>query len=197
MRSCPVSGIMVEQFVVDGPHARLYDAHNQSWVKLMNWQHGTMYLFFGIAGIALVVSTASKMVPVGVDRLALSIALFVEGKSWKKFGVVWGRSRPASRNFWSGSNAPGERAQCSCFVTPGFLFYYHVHSRPPLDAHIHSLLLVAVFSGSASTMMEVFMRDRFILEMLKAVLFILQGSWFYQVIHVIVIRFSMVAQFFF
>ncbi|XP_051902750.1 transmembrane protein 45B [Hippocampus zosterae] len=134
-------GIMVEQFVVDGPHARLYDAHNHSWVKLMNWQHATMYLFFGISGIALVVSTVSKMVPVGVDRLALSLALFVEG----------------------------------------FLFYYHVHSRPPLDAHIHSLLLVAVFSGSASTMLEVFMRDRFILEMLKAVLFILQGSWFYQI----------------
>lgn len=65
---------------------------------------------------------------------------------------------------------------------PGFLFYYHVHSRPPLDAHIHSLLLVAVFSGSASTMLEVFKRDHIILELLRASLFILQGSWFYQVI---------------
>ncbi|XP_077360746.1 transmembrane protein 45B [Festucalex cinctus] len=134
-------GIMVEQFVVDGPHARLYDVQNNSWVKLMNWQHTTMYLFFGISGFALVVSTVSKLVPVGVDRFALSLALFVEG----------------------------------------FLFYYHVHSRPPLDAHIHSLLLVAVFSGSACTMMEVFMRDHIILEMLKACLFILQGSWFYQI----------------
>ncbi|XP_077449276.1 transmembrane protein 45B [Stigmatopora argus] len=134
-------GIMVEQFVVDGPHARLYDAENNAWVKLMNWQHSTMYLFFGISGIALVLSTFSKLVPVGVDRFALSLALFVEG----------------------------------------FLFYYHVHSRPPLDAHIHTLLLVAVFSGSASTMMEVFVRDHFILELLKAFLFILQGSWFYQI----------------
>lgn len=134
-------GIMVEQFVVDGPHAHLYDKENDSWVKLMNWQHSTMYLFFLISGIALVASTASKMLPVGVDRLALSLALFVEG----------------------------------------FLFYYHVHSRPPLDAHIHSLLLVAVFSGSASTMLEVFIRDNIILEMLRACLFILQGSWFYQI----------------
>jgi len=78
---CPVPGIMVEQFVVDGPHAHLYDAENKSWVKLMNWQHGTMYLFFGISGAALVASTASKLVPVGLDRLALSSALFVEGKS--------------------------------------------------------------------------------------------------------------------
>ncbi|XP_037125030.1 transmembrane protein 45B [Syngnathus acus] len=134
-------GIMVEQFVVDGPHARLYDTDNHSWVKLMNWQHSTMYLFFGISGIALVLSTLCKLVPLGVDRLTLSLALFVEG----------------------------------------FLFYYHVHSRPPLDAHIHSLLLVAVFSGSASIMMEVFLRDNIILEMLKACFFILQGSWFYQI----------------
>ncbi|XP_053187854.1 transmembrane protein 45B [Scomber japonicus] len=134
-------GIMVEQFVVDGPHAHLYDTENKSWVKLMNWQHGTMYLFFGISGIALVASTASKMVPVGVDRLALSLALFVEG----------------------------------------FLFYFHVHNRPALDAHIHTLLLVAVFGGSASTMLEVFMRDHIVLELLRACLFILQGSWFYQI----------------
>lgn len=65
---------------------------------------------------------------------------------------------------------------------PGFLFYYHVHSRPPLDAHIHTLLLVAVFGGSASTMLEVFIRDNIILELFKGCMFILQGSWFYQVI---------------
>lgn len=64
---------------------------------------------------------------------------------------------------------------------PGFLFYYHVHSRPHLDAHIHSLLLVAVFGGSACSMLEVFIRDNVILELLGACLFILQGSWFYQV----------------
>ncbi|XP_059206913.1 transmembrane protein 45B isoform X2 [Centropristis striata] len=133
-------GIMVEQFVVDGPHAHLYNNTTNSWVKLMNWQHGTMYLFFGIAGIALVANT-TKLVPAGVDRLALSLALFVEG----------------------------------------FLFYYHVHMRPPVDAHIHSLLLVAVFSGSASTMLEVFIRDNIILELFGACMFILQGSWFYQI----------------
>lgn len=62
-----------------GPHAHLYDTEHNSWVKLMNWQHSTMYLFFGIYGIVLLVSTASRLVPVGVDRLALSVALFVEG----------------------------------------------------------------------------------------------------------------------
>lgn len=132
-------GIMVEQFVVDGPHAQLYD--KDSWVKLMNWQHSTMYLFFGISGIALILSTKFLLVPSGVGRLALSLALFVEG----------------------------------------FLFYYHVHNRLLLDAHIHSLLLVAVFGGSASIMLEVFIRDNIILELFGACMFILQGSWFYQI----------------
>lgn len=64
---------------------------------------------------------------------------------------------------------------------PGFLFYYHVHSRPALDAHIHTLLLVAVFSGSAGAMLEVFIRNNFILELFGSCMFILQGTWFYQV----------------
>ncbi|KAK5858400.1 hypothetical protein PBY51_002543 [Eleginops maclovinus] len=134
-------GIMIEQFVVDGPHAHLYDTEHHSWVKLMNWQHGTMYLFFGICGIAIVARNSSKLVPVGVDHLFLSLALFVEG----------------------------------------FLFYYHVHMRPPLDAHIHTLLLVAVFGGSASVMVEVFIKDNIVLELFGACMFILQGSWFYQI----------------
>lgn len=71
---------MVEQFVVDGPHARLYNREASSWVKLMNWQHSTMYLFFGISGVALIACTLSKKVPTGVDRLTISMALFVEGK---------------------------------------------------------------------------------------------------------------------
>lgn len=65
---------------------------------------------------------------------------------------------------------------------PGFLFYYHVHNRPMLDAHIHSMLLAAVFSGSASVMLQVFVRDNFILELFGGCMFILQGTWFYQVI---------------
>lgn len=71
---------MVEQFVASGPHTHLYDREHNSWVKLMNWQHSTMYLFFGIYGAVLLVSTASRLVPVGLDRLTLSMALFVEGE---------------------------------------------------------------------------------------------------------------------
>lgn len=64
---------------------------------------------------------------------------------------------------------------------PGFLFYFHVHNRPALDQHIHSLLLVAVFGGAASTMLEAFLRDNVLLEVFRSSLAILQGTWFYQV----------------
>lgn len=53
--------------------------------------------------------------------------------------------------------------------------------RPILDSHIHTLLLVAVFAGSASIMLEVFIKDNIILELFGGCMFILQGSWFYQV----------------
>ncbi|KAJ7996691.1 hypothetical protein DPEC_G00239650 [Dallia pectoralis] len=134
-------GIMAEQFVPDGPHAHLYNRDTTSWVKLMNWQHSTMYLFFGIAGIVKVLTMLPLPVPAGLDRLSLSLAFFIEG----------------------------------------FLFYFHVHMRPALDTHIHSLLLVAVFGSAASTLLEVFMRNNIVLELLRTILTILQGTWFFQI----------------
>ncbi|KAF6728896.1 Transmembrane protein 45B [Oryzias melastigma] len=145
---------MVEQFVVDGPHAHLYNKESKSWVKLMNWQHSSMYLFFGISGIAMLLRTSSKLVPARIDRAALSLALFVEGESPKLFLLYWSHECVFK-------HSP---------VPAGFLFYFHVHARPPLDAHIHSLLLFPVFAG-----------DNILLELSGACLFILQGSWFYQI----------------
>lgn len=64
----------------------------------------------------------------------------------------------------------------------GFLFYYHVHNRPPLDQHIHSLLLCAVFGGALSIFLEVILRDNIVLELFRTSLVLLQGTWFWQVI---------------
>lgn len=75
--------------MVDGPHAHLYNKESKSWVKLMNWQHSSMYLFFGISGIAMLLRTSSKLVPARIDRAALSLALFVEGESPKLFLLYW------------------------------------------------------------------------------------------------------------
>ncbi|XP_043937030.1 transmembrane protein 45B isoform X2 [Protopterus annectens] len=134
-------GILAEQFVPDGPHMRLFDYESQSWVHLMNWQHSTMYLFYGLSGVADILTYCPLKLPVGLDRLMLSVAVFVEG----------------------------------------FLFYYHVHDRPPLDAHIHSLLLFAVFGAALSVALEILKRDNIILELIRTSLTILQGTWFWQI----------------
>ncbi|POI26953.1 hypothetical protein CIB84_009297, partial [Bambusicola thoracicus] len=134
-------GMLAEQFVPDGPHLYLYSGEKRDWVKLMNWQHTTMYLFYGLSGVVDIFTYVCPMVPRGLDRLMLSIAVFVEG----------------------------------C------LFYYHVLHRPMLDQHIHSLLLIAIFAGACSTVLEVFLRDNIVLEMFRAGVTIVQGTWFWQV----------------
>uniref|UniRef100_H0X3A4 Transmembrane protein 45B n=2 Tax=Otolemur garnettii TaxID=30611 RepID=H0X3A4_OTOGA len=132
-------GILGEQFVPDGPHLHLYHAHG--WVKLMNWQHSTMYLFFAVSGITDMVTYLLNHVPLGVDRLVMAMAVFAEG----------------------------------------FLFYFHVHNRPPLDHHIHFLLVLALFLGGVSIFLEVFFRDNTVLELFRTSLIILQGTWFWQI----------------
>ncbi|KFU93546.1 Transmembrane protein 45B, partial [Chaetura pelagica] len=135
-------GMLAEQFVPDGPHLYLYTGESRAWVKLMNWQHSTMYLFFGLAGVLEVLSCLCPgAAPRGLERLALALALLVEG----------------------------------C------LFYYHVLHRPMLDQHIHTLLLIAIFSGACSTLLEVFLWDNIVLELFRAGVTILQGTWFWQI----------------
>lgn len=66
-------------------------------------------------------------------------------------------------------------------VLAGCLFYYHVLHRPMLDQHIHSLLLITIFAGAGSILLEVFLRDNIVLEMFRAHITIVQGTWFWQV----------------
>lgn len=135
----PVIGILAEQFVPDGPHLHLYS--DNQWIKLMNWQHTTMYLFFAVSGFTDMLTYLFSHVPLGLDRLVMAVATFNEG----------------------------------------FLFYHHVHNRPPLDQYIHSLLLCAVFGGALSIFVEVILRDNIVLELFRTTLTILQGTWFWQI----------------
>lgn len=50
-----------------------------------------------------------------------------------------------------------------------------------LDVHVHMLLLYAVFGGALVCLLEVFHRGNVLLELLRAALSLLQGSWFWQV----------------
>ena len=84
------SGMMAEQFVPDGPHMRLYDRDVQAWDHLMNWQHTTMYLFFMLSGLADILTYGTRLGPPALDRLMLSIAVFVEGQLVTYNGSVIG-----------------------------------------------------------------------------------------------------------
>ncbi|KAG9348917.1 hypothetical protein JZ751_029234 [Albula glossodonta] len=79
MLSFSMIGMMAEQFVADGPQLRLYDYAEQHWDRLMNWQHATMYLFFGLAGATSLAVHTTGAAPLALDRLLLAIAFFTEG----------------------------------------------------------------------------------------------------------------------
>lgn len=73
--------MLAEQFVADGPKLQLYDSAEKHWDHLMNWQHATMYLFFGLAGTVSLIIHTTEAAPLALDRLMLAIAFFNEGKN--------------------------------------------------------------------------------------------------------------------
>lgn len=74
------TGMVAEQFVADGPRLHLYDFTEKHWKYLHNWQHATMYLFFGLAAIVSLIVHATEAAPLALDRLMLGIAFFNEGE---------------------------------------------------------------------------------------------------------------------
>lgn len=72
--------MLAEQFAAGGPRFRLYDAAGKHWELLMNWQHATMYLFFGLAAAASLVIHTTDAAPLALDRLVLAVAFFNEGE---------------------------------------------------------------------------------------------------------------------
>ncbi|XP_029004789.1 transmembrane protein 45A [Betta splendens] len=72
-------GMLAEQFAAGGPRLHLYDFAEKHWEQLHNWQHATMYLFFGLAGMVSLVIHATETAPLALDRLMLALAFFNEG----------------------------------------------------------------------------------------------------------------------
>lgn len=98
--------------------------------------------------------------------------------------LIWDKYRGKNSNNWEKLIFLTRNKQvsdgCHWFAT-GFLFYFHVHNRPPLDQHIHSLLLFGLFGATISISLEVIFRDNIVLELFRTSLLILQGTWFWQV----------------
>lgn len=79
--------MLAEQFAAGGPKFQLYDDGEKHWHFLMNWQHTTMYLFFGLAGTVSLVIHTTEAAPLALDRLMLAIAFFNEGKKKHVFKI--------------------------------------------------------------------------------------------------------------
>ncbi|KAJ8350698.1 hypothetical protein SKAU_G00258280 [Synaphobranchus kaupii] len=121
--SFSVIGTLAEQFA--GPWLHLYDYAEHRWDHLMNWQHATMYLFFGLAGGVSLTVHATGSAPLALDRMLLAVAFFTEdGISYNTMSpsLHWGigvyLTRGKTAPYWptnttSSSNLVFPRAQYS------------------------------------------------------------------------------------
>ncbi|NXA39001.1 TM45B protein, partial [Eudromia elegans] len=135
-----LTGILAEQLAPAGPHLLLYSPETHRWADLSPWHYTTVYLFFLLSGVVDVLSHSPLKLPLGLDRLALAVALLVEG----------------------------------------LLFSSHDSSEAALDGHLRGLLAIGILAGALCALLEVFIRDHFVLELLRTSSFLLQGSWFWQ-----------------
>ena len=90
---CRHPGMLAEQFAAQGPRLHLYDYAEKHWECLMNWQHATMYLFFGLAAAMSLVVHGTGAAPVALDRMMLALAFFTEGEAYFFRG---GREEPSA-----------------------------------------------------------------------------------------------------
>ncbi|KAK7889087.1 hypothetical protein WMY93_024647 [Mugilogobius chulae] len=74
-----IVGILAEQFAANGPKLQLYDVSENHWKDMANWQHSTMYMFFGLAGAVSLIVHTTAAAPLPLDRLMLCLAFFNEG----------------------------------------------------------------------------------------------------------------------
>ncbi|XP_058411500.1 transmembrane protein 45A [Diceros bicornis minor] len=73
-----LTGMLGEQFVLEGPHLALYDHKEGQWVQLLSWHHFTMYFFFGLLGVMNILCFTITSLPTSLTKLMLSNAFFVE-----------------------------------------------------------------------------------------------------------------------
>ena len=62
-----------------------------------------------------------------------------------------------------------------------FVFYNHIHGREMLDIFVHKLLVLVIFSTGLVALLELFIQANITVELLRTSLFLLHGSWFWQV----------------
>ncbi|XP_001365675.1 transmembrane protein 45B [Monodelphis domestica] len=74
-----IIGMLAEQFTPEGDGPKLHLYNDQDWIKLMNWQHTTMYLMYGLSGLMDMLTILFPDVPLGLDRLVMALSAITEG----------------------------------------------------------------------------------------------------------------------
>jgi hypothetical protein len=66
------------------------------------------------------------------------------------------------------------------FTVEGFLFAFHLHSRAPLDIHLHVLLVYAILGCVISCCLEFYKPEQILFTYARILFTMLQGTWFWQ-----------------
>lgn len=63
----------------------------------------------------------------------------------------------------------------------GFLFFWHVHGREPVDVFLHKLLVFAIFMAFCATFAEMRLPYSITASLARPFFFFLKGTWFWQI----------------
>lgn len=63
----------------------------------------------------------------------------------------------------------------------GFLFFWHVHGRAPVDVSLHKLLVFAIFMAFCATFAEMSLPYSITASLARPFFFFLKGTWFWQI----------------
>ncbi|XP_060106877.1 transmembrane protein 45B-like [Heteronotia binoei] len=158
------------------------DNQASRWIQCMDIAEGTAKAFFALGGIL-----AEQFVPNGPH-----LSLYDEGtQSWVHLTnwqymtmyLFYGLSGVVDILSYTPLKLPvglDRLLVALALFAEGFLFYFHDYQGAILTEHLYSLLSVAIFGAALGALLEAFLRDHTLLELLRASLFILQGSWFWQ-----------------
>ena len=82
---------------------------------------------------------------------------------------------------WGRNSSVIEKDKLFFLPLTAFVFYNHIHGREMLDIFVHKLLVLVIFSTGLVAFLELFIQANITVELLRTSLFLLQGSWFWQV----------------
>lgn len=161
-RCCPLDGRNYEAWVkvtccLVGFTGEFITGFDSSWtfVNYGNSQHMAMFLFFAMNGLTEVIMYRDE----SRTRLAKGSRTY--------------HRLPPGTDYLS--------VLVAVFVE-GLLFAFHLHGRSALDIHVHQLLIITIGATFLSVANEWKHRNNILAAVFRSLCFLIQGTWFIQVI---------------